>query len=168
MDYYERYWNKDLGKEGLANVPPNWQAADLKRIMDVIEPYCQGRVLDLGCGEGTFTHHLQKLSRVKEVVGADISQIAILKARQKYPRIEFEVIEENNLPFPAESFDFVSAVEIIEHIIDTEGLLKGAGGRKLNPATILVPFKNSRTLTDALKGFRAKQKPLNVWLSGNF
>lgn len=54
------------------------------------------------------------------------------------------------------------------YVSESEGLLKGAGGRQLNPATILVPFKNSKTLTDALKGFRAKQRVLNVWLPRNF
>lgn len=53
------------------------------------------------------------------------------------------------------------------YVSESEGLLKGAGGRKLNPGTILVPFKTAGTLTNALKGFRAKQKPLNVWLPRN-
>lgn len=51
---------------------------------------------------------------------------------------------------------------------EDEGLLKRLGGKPLNPATILVPFKNARILTDALKRFRAKQKLLNVWLPGRF
>lgn len=54
------------------------------------------------------------------------------------------------------------------YVSESEGLLKGAGGRQLNPATILVPFKKAGPLTDALKGFRAKQKLLNVWLPKKF
>lgn len=54
------------------------------------------------------------------------------------------------------------------YVSESEGLLKGAGGRPLNPATILVPFKKAGPLTDALKGFRAKQKLLNVWLPKKF
>lgn len=50
------------------------------------------------------------------------------------------------------------------YVSESEGLLKEAGGRQLNPATILVPFKTAGTLTDALKGFHAKQRLLNVWL----
>lgn len=54
------------------------------------------------------------------------------------------------------------------YVSESEGLLKGAGGRQLNPATLLVPFKTAGTLTDALKGFRAKRRVLNVWLPRNF
>lgn len=49
---------------------------------------------------------------------------------------------------------------------EDEGLLRRLNGKPLNPATVLVPFKNASILTDALKRFRAKQKLLNVWLPG--
>lgn len=124
MDYYERYWKKDFEKEGVATSPPLWEEKNLRRIIGVVEPYCQGNVLDIGCGDGTFTSHLNKLSKVKRVTGVDISQTAISQAKKKYPEIEFEVVSAIALPFSKETFDFVTMVELVEHIIDTEQMLK--------------------------------------------
>ena len=43
--------------------------------------------LDLGCGEGALTHALSSV--VGHMVGYDISENALIRARQRYPGIEF-------------------------------------------------------------------------------
>lgn len=126
MDYYERYWNRSFEKDGIATSPPVWEESNLKRIINIIKPYCQGNVLDIGCGDGFFTFQLSKLSKVKKVTGVDISKIAISSAKEKYPQIDFGVASATNLSFPKDSFDFVAMVELVEHIIDIEQMLKEA------------------------------------------
>lgn len=132
MDYYERYWKRDFEKNGVAGSPPEWNERDIRRIITTIEPFCHGNVLDIGCGEGTFTYHLTKLSKVKKVTGIDISKTAISQAKEKYPEIEFEIASAATLPFSEESFDFIAMVELAEHIIDTEQMFKEAN-RVLKP-----------------------------------
>src|SRR3989338_1139736 len=106
MDYYERYWKGNHEEEGVATSPPIWKEEELRRVIGVAEPYCQGNVLDLGCGEGTFTFHLNKLDKIKKITGTDISQIAISQAKKKYPGV-----------------DFIAMVELVEHILDIKQML---------------------------------------------
>jgi len=124
MDYYERYWKKSLKNGGIATLPPVWEEKNLLKITNIIEPYCRGRVLDVGCGDGTFASRLSELNGVKKLVGTDISQTAISYAKEKYPEIEFKIASATKLPFSNGSFDFVTAVELVEHVVDTERMFK--------------------------------------------
>lgn len=52
-------------------------------------------IIDLGCGKGTFTHLLKK--RNNDVLALDISQKAISIARSRYPDIDFQTLDLQNL-----------------------------------------------------------------------
>lgn len=43
--------------------------------------------------------------------------------KNKYPNIKFEVVSEN-LPLESHIFDFVSMFEVMEHVVDTQGILE--------------------------------------------
>ena len=128
MDYYEKYWKKEIGQEqeGVAQTPPEWQKSDLLRIIKIIEPYCRGNILDLGCGNGTFSYHLSCLEGVKAVTGIDISNIAIAEARKKYPMLIFHEGDIETLSFANESFDFIAVSEVAEHVLDIQTMFKNA------------------------------------------
>jgi SAM-dependent methyltransferase len=64
-----------------------------------------GRVLDLGCGLGSELALLA--SRGFEAVGVDQSSVAISRAREEHPGIEFLVADVLDLPFDDASFDVV-------------------------------------------------------------
>ena len=83
MEYYERYWKKELEKDGFASSPPKWEMVNFNRIMNLIKPYCHGHVLDIGCGDGTFTLQLNRLNKVEKVIGVDVSNTAIQIAKKK-------------------------------------------------------------------------------------
>lgn len=122
--YYERYWGKHLGYKGISSSPPIWQQADLNRIKTVFEPFAQGRGLDIGCGDGFFTESLSRFRQVKEVMGVDLAKSAIGLAKQRHPEIKFGVASATQLPFRDDSFDFITGVELVEHVLDTEQLFK--------------------------------------------
>jgi len=61
------------------------------------------RVIDLGCGSGTFTALLARAGF--DCVGLDISAKLVAVGRRKHPRIEFVAGDIERLPFPAASFD---------------------------------------------------------------
>ena len=71
--------------------------------------------LDLGCGEGVLTNELSKIS--EQIVAYDISDIALNRARHRFPHIEFrqgdifEVIQRPDVL--AEPFDFISVAEML-------------------------------------------------------
>lgn len=56
--------------------------------------------------------------------GVDVSEIAISKVRSKYPSIEFKVLAEGKLAYPDSYFDTVCAIDVLEHILDTESVLE--------------------------------------------
>jgi SAM-dependent methyltransferase len=56
--------------------------------------------LDLGCGEGYLASLLVRLG-IRNVVGVDVSKIAIERARRKYPDIEFHEGSITDIPWRA-------------------------------------------------------------------
>ena len=124
-DYYERYWRKEtVDKKGFANLPPELNPDELDKIIKFLKPYVLGHVLDAGCGNGLITNATSKLPNVKEVFGVDISDTGINIAKSRYPHIKFEVSSVINLPFKSGYFDAITAIEIVEHIYDTELMFK--------------------------------------------
>jgi len=117
-EYYERYWRGEIGKEGFATVPPEWNASNLRTVLGFFSPVIHGRVLDVGCGDGFFAHEISKLGGVEEVVGLDVSETAIKIAQGRYPHIEFLVAPITDVPLPDAYFDTISAIEVVEHVLD--------------------------------------------------
>lgn len=73
-------------------------------------------VLDLGCGGGIMVSALGRIAR--RAVGIDIGEQAIAFARASFPRHEFICADFRDVNLAADSFDFVHASEIIEHVND--------------------------------------------------
>ena len=73
------------------------------------------RVLDIACGEGYGTNLLSKFA--DKVVGIDIDEQTIVKAKLKYTskNIEFFQGDTSNIPFPESTFDIIISFETIEH-----------------------------------------------------
>jgi 2-polyprenyl-6-hydroxyphenyl methylase/3-demethylubiquinone-9 3-methyltransferase len=123
-EYYERYWKKEtFDEQGFVNLPPN-HGHEISRIMGILRPYVSGCVLDVGCGDGFITDAISKLPSVMEVHGVDISNTAIRVAKSRYPRIDFKVGQVADLPFESNYFDVVVAIELIEHVYDTEQMFR--------------------------------------------
>ena len=65
----------------------------------------EGRFLDLGTGPGTQANRLSSLGF--DVIGSDLSQSAIEKAKKIYSKPEFVVDDILNSKFPDNEFDFI-------------------------------------------------------------
>jgi len=95
-------------------------------------------VLDVGCNRGSIEflfHDLQpaKANRT-QVRGIDASSEAIRHARElKLPMCDFQVNDGPTLPYPSATFDLVVMVEVIEHVLDKERLLREVS-RVLTPS----------------------------------
>lgn len=81
------------------------------------------RLLDIGCGDGTFTILLKESLKAKEVAGIEISQEAIAAAKEKGITAYHLDIDKSPFPFANDYFDVVYCGEIIEHVFDTDHLL---------------------------------------------
>ncbi|CAG9296401.1 23S rRNA (guanine(745)-N(1))-methyltransferase [Celerinatantimonas diazotrophica] len=70
-------------------------------------------ILDIGCGEGFYTHQL-KNSR-NQVWGCDISKEGIKYAAKHYKSCQFVVASNQRLPFATESLDVITRVFAPQH-----------------------------------------------------
>lgn len=79
-----------------------------------------GRLLDIGCGEGSISMKLKEMGYA--VVGIDFSQVGVDLARQK--GIDARQVDvDGGLPFSDAEYDAVWMGDILEHVFDPIQLL---------------------------------------------
>ncbi|MEW6036063.1 MAG: class I SAM-dependent methyltransferase [Candidatus Micrarchaeota archaeon] len=77
-----------------------------------------GRVLDLGCGEGYMLRQI----RARSLVGVDISRTALLRAAKVSGAVLVRAYAEE-LPFQDSYFDAAVCSEVIEHTMEPAGIV---------------------------------------------
>jgi 2-polyprenyl-3-methyl-5-hydroxy-6-metoxy-1,4-benzoquinol methylase len=83
------------------------------------------RILDLGCGNGSFSNTLKNIGY--DVVGIEASTSGVEIAKQYYPECQFINASIYDLPYDELGvFDVIIAVEVIEHLFDPKELIKAA------------------------------------------
>ncbi len=80
------------------------------------------KILDLGCGTGSFTKKLTSLG--SEIYGCDISPKSITRAKKLHPEINFSVQDIENLSFHENYFDIVIFSGVLHHFVDLKKPLK--------------------------------------------
>lgn len=73
-------------------------------------------ILDVGCNVGEFLAHCREMSPRLELAGVEINAPALEAARARLPEAELHNTGAEVLPFPDETFDCVTCVEVLEHI----------------------------------------------------
>lgn len=74
-------------------------------LLDLLQPFCQNqRILDVGCGEGSFLQQLNEQATLLPSVGFDISKEGIYLASDYGENIFWCVADLTNLPFQEDRF----------------------------------------------------------------
>ena len=113
-DFEKMYVNEETGNYD------SWHQDDptslTKRISsNILNDLDFKRVLDLGCGKGTFTHMLKKENNY--VLGVDVSATAIKRALSMYPNIKFISSDiKNFLLDNREHYDLVVIGEVLSYL----------------------------------------------------
>jgi ubiquinone/menaquinone biosynthesis C-methylase UbiE len=86
------------------------------------------RVIDVGCGDGTYTVELLALGEPASIHGVDVVQQAVVVAGRKTddPRISFVVGSATELPYPDDSFDIALVRGVLHHMPDAQAALRQA------------------------------------------
>jgi SAM-dependent methyltransferase len=111
--------------------------------IDLLEPIVaggRGKALDVGCGDGLFLAELDRRAGLStrgwELHGVDYSRSIIEQGEHRGYALRQGNVEEG-LPYDDETFDIVTAGEVIEHVYDPDRLAAEArrvlrpGGRLL-------------------------------------
>lgn len=105
-------------------------------VKTIRNPQSAIRILDVGCGTGA---NLEMLANFGESEGVDVSDDALEFCKAKGLKVHKGLAEE--LPFEDESFDVVTALDVVEHLDDDISGLKEMNRvmKKSGRALIFVP-----------------------------
>lgn len=98
-------------------------------LVDLLDPRPGERVLDLGCGTGDIAATIAE--RGAGVVGVDSSPAMIASARERFPALDYRVVDAAELPFEAE-FDAVFSHAVLHWVKRAEDAARGIA-RALKP-----------------------------------
>lgn len=119
-NFYEEYWKERLRKE------PEESKVTLSRAK-VIEKFFEsrdlGRVLDVGCGDGTLLSILSDKYNYSGLYGIEISTEAGQTAEKKGINCYIQNVE-SQFPFESRSFDTIICSEVLEHLVIPENALR--------------------------------------------
>ncbi len=103
----------------------------ITKVIQEKKPYpC--KILDIGCGAGLLTNPLAHQGHI--VSGIDLSSSSLELARKldTTKTVDYQVAQAERLPFAENSFDVVSAMDLLEHVNDPALVIKEAS-RVLKP-----------------------------------
>jgi SAM-dependent methyltransferase len=145
--YDDAIWEQ-VAEDG---APPPSHLAEFVRSLGPAE-----LALDLGCGDGRLTKEL----RAERVTAADVSAVALERARARLPDVALVPLRPNEpLPLDDGEFDLVLCAETLEHVQDV-GLLVSEARRVLRPGgTLAVTTPAHRGIV--LGGFERRFDPLS-------
>jgi SAM-dependent methyltransferase len=116
--------------------------------------HCVGAVvLEAGCGEGYGADLLARVAAA--VVGLDYDELTVRHVAGRYPRVHAVRGNLDGLPLRARAVDVVACLQVVEHLWDQPGFLRGCA-RVLRPGgRLLLTTPNRLTFSPG------RDSPLN-------
>ena len=117
----------------------HWWFTARRRILDglierVVRPPENARILELGAGTG---HNLAMLSRFGRVEASELDPVARELASERLGRPVLEAALPDLSMFPADSYDLIALLDVLEHVPDDSGSLRSIYTR-LKPGAALL------------------------------
>ncbi|MDA9774245.1 methyltransferase domain-containing protein [Saprospiraceae bacterium] len=126
-----------------------------EKLIELLNPKENERILDLGCGSGQLTYKINELA--KETIGIDKSVEMIADAKSKFPSIEFQVQDAENFRFD-EKFDSIFSNATLHWVKNYKNSIKSMY-ENLNPnGKIVVEFGGKGNVQTIVKQLRDSLK----------
>lgn len=122
-----------------------------------------GRLLEIGCGDGSFLSRMKNLGW--EVEGVDFDAMAAESAKEKF-NVEVKVGRLEDMHYPEGAFDAVTLRHVIEHVFDPVKTMREVS-RILKPggtAVLLTPNTKSLGLQTFGVNWRGLEPPRHIHL----
>lgn len=102
-----------------------WHRRRFAEVSHIITP-AGGKVLDIGCNDGTFSKVIFEKTKARKLIGIDTDFKSITWANKHKggKAIEFLVGDASRLNFRNDSFEAVFCLEVLEHVKDPLKVLK--------------------------------------------
>lgn len=126
---------------------------------ELIPPRKNKVIFDMGCGSGVFTGYLYQAYPNCKIVGVDILQGCIKKAKKDFPEIDFELGDVENLRIKSSSVDVVCYSGILHHFPSFEQVAKEAH-RILRSGGVFFSY-DPHYFNPAFWLYRAKSSPFH-------
>ena len=129
--YEEDFGSADESGYDLLEIPR------VRKVFEIASRRRAHEVLDVGCGDGTVAARLRQILGAEVVRGVDISARATELAKEKGIDARQVDLDNEDLPFPSDSFGLVLCAEVMEHVFDP-GRLMSEIRRVLKPGGLAV------------------------------
>ena len=153
-DYFRRY--KKRGKFGLVyGEKPFWYGFWERYIRKHVIK--RSVILEVGCGPGFF---LKRIENDFVTYGLDVSESAILEAKERAPKSKLFTGTAESLPFNDGQIDCVIAFDVIEHLERPEAFLKEAARVLTKGGILIISTPNITSFGARVKGQKPELKGL--------
>jgi SAM-dependent methyltransferase len=128
-EFYERRYQDEYMAEW-----PVWKRDRVRKMILSLGLPKRGIALDFGCGRGVFTQLIRNALPEWDVVGCDISELAIERARDSFPSCRFFVIGRERLS----RCDFLLTHHVLEHVLSLDEAFGQMLGASSEPPTVML------------------------------
>lgn len=107
-----------------------------------------GTLLDVGCGQGSYLSFLYEKTNLK-LTGTEVSPVRLDAAKKNLNGLGIDLALSDilNLPYESNSFNHVTALEVLEHVPDWKTGLCELVRVASDKVIVTVPYKENRVST---------------------
>lgn len=146
---YDKYWEAKRGQD--MGSLSDWQIERANFVVSEVGLVQGATISDIGCGEGAIAHYIGQKIGTTKLLGTDISDVALDRARSfgiQVEKVDIGRVEElSKIP----TADYQILFEILEHVPHSEDLLKEAYGKARRG--VFFSFPNTGFFTHRLRLF---------------
>ena len=145
--------------KGRTPAPSRPPRSDETAVLGWLERMPRGRMLDVGCGEGSLVRWA--LDKGWDAIGCDIAAVAIAAARKAGPSSRFYCGQPKDLPEELGAFDGVTALHVLEHFPNPHMLFDSLGSRLRRGGWAVLTMPNRHRIGLLVR--RMRRQPWQAW-----